>query len=155
MEQKEGYRFHPSDSEIVKFLLRFVAKQEMHDGGFITTNIDVYGQQEPWEIYNQGVPTGGLDDDNDSSYRYFITKKSNRIDHGCFWKQQDEGKLAHYNMHNSSSTTIVIGYKKKMHEDGHWIMKEYQLSMAILLKFEEDRRDYVLCAIKKDTCSSE
>ncbi|KAK4341325.1 hypothetical protein RND71_039826 [Anisodus tanguticus] len=48
------------------------------------------------------------------------------------------------------------GYNKK---DGHWLMKEYELSTAILQKFHEDCRDYVLCAIKKrpvtNSCPSE
>ncbi|XP_055835186.1 NAC domain-containing protein 78-like [Solanum dulcamara] len=151
-EQKEGYRFYPTDSEGLKFLLRFVAKQEMHDAGFISTNIHVYGKEEPWEIYSQGVSD---DDEDTSNYRYFITKKNN-IYVGS-WKQQDEGKPVHYNMHNSSSP-MVIGCKKKMHyehEDGHWIMKGYQLSTVILDKFDEDRRDYVLCAIKKKPGSSD
>ncbi|MCD9561137.1 hypothetical protein HAX54_020111, partial [Datura stramonium] len=38
------------------------------------------------------------------------------------------------------------GYNRK---NGHWLMKEYELSAAILEKFGHDCRDYVLCAIKK------
>ncbi|KAF3626135.1 hypothetical protein FXO38_29435 [Capsicum annuum] len=69
-----------------------------------------------------------------------------------------------------STSTVVIGCKKKMHymvnnneehreDDGHyWLMKEYKLSNVILHQFDDDRRDYVLCAIKKkfiETRSSE
>ncbi|WMV54367.1 hypothetical protein MTR67_047752 [Solanum verrucosum] len=54
------------------------------------------------------------------------------------------------------STAHVIGTKKKMHhvhEFGHWIMKQYELSPVFL---DEDRKDYVLCAMKReyiDECS--
>ncbi|PHT42502.1 hypothetical protein CQW23_16527 [Capsicum baccatum] len=81
------------------------------------------------------------------------------------WKQKAEGKPVHY---NSSSSTVVIRCKKKMRyiinnehkeDDGHyWLMQEYELSNVILHKFDEKRRDYVLCAITKkliETCSSE
>nr|XP_009766553.1 PREDICTED: NAC domain-containing protein 78-like [Nicotiana sylvestris] len=169
MEQQlqEGfYRFRPTDSERLKLLLRYIAKQEMNDSGFITTNIDVYGGEEPWEIYNHGVPCGNDDDNADSSnYRYFITKLKKKSKAGYnrevgnkgSWKQQDKAKSVHYeNVGNSS--LVVIGCKKSLcyvnkeyynQNDGHWLMKEYELSSVILQKFDEDRRDYVLCAIKR------
>ncbi|OIT30050.1 hypothetical protein A4A49_18764 [Nicotiana attenuata] len=163
---EEGFRFRPTDSEGLTFLLRFIAGQEMHDSGFITTNVDVYGKQEPWEIYDHGVPCG--DDEDNTSYRYFITKlkkKSNARYHRSVgnkgtWKQDNKGKPVHYkNMGNSSSVVNIgsktsLSYKNKKfypedQKDGHWLMKEYELSKVILHKFDKDRRDYVLCAIKK------
>ncbi|XP_047258707.1 NAC domain-containing protein 13-like [Capsicum annuum] len=165
MEQRgvrSGFRFHPTDTEGLTFFKKFMAKQEMNDSGFITTNIDVYdSEEEPWKIYSRGIPCGAADD---SLYRYFITKKSRN--HGN-WKLQDEGKPVH---RDSSSSIVFIGCKKKMRymvnnneehseDDGHfWLMKEYKLSNVILHQFDDDRRDYVLCAIKKkfiETCSSE
>lgn len=177
MEQQlqEGfYRFRPTDSERLKLLLRFIAKQEMNDSGFITTNIDVYGGEEPWEIYNHGVSCGNDDDDNadSSNYRYFITKLKKKSKAGYnrevgnkgSWKQQDKAKSVHYeNVGNSS--LVVIGCKKSLcyvnkdqcynQSDGHWLMKEYELSNVILQKFDEDCRDYVLCAIKRKSCSTD
>ncbi|KAF3656819.1 putative sugar carrier protein C-like [Capsicum annuum] len=165
MEQKgvsSGFRFHPNDTEGLTFLQKFMAKQEMNDSGFITTNIDVYdSEEEPWKIYSRGVPCGAVDD---SLYRYFITKKSSNLGN---WKLQGEGKPVY---RDSSSSTVLIGCKKKMsyminnneehrEDDGHyWLMKEYELSNVILHQFDDDRRDYVLCAIKKkliETCFSE
>ncbi|KAM3327526.1 hypothetical protein P3S68_033939 [Capsicum galapagoense] len=158
---RSGFRFHPTDTEGLTFLQKFVAKQEMNDSGFITTNIDVYySEEEPWKIYSRGVPCGAADD---SLYRYFITKKSSNLGN---WKLQSEGKPVH---RDSSLSTVVIGCKKKMcyminnneehrEDDGHyWLMKEYELSNVILHLFDDDRRDYVLCAIKKfiETCLSE
>ncbi|XP_047261692.1 NAC domain-containing protein 78-like [Capsicum annuum] len=165
MEQRgvcSGFRFHPTDMERLTFLQKFMEKQEMNDSGFITTNIDVYdSEEEPWMIYSRGVPCGAADY---SLYRCFITKKSSNLGN---WKLQDEGKSVH---RDSSSSTVVIGCKKKMRymvynneehreDDVHyWLMKEYKLSNVILRQFDDDRRDYVLCAIKKkfiETRSSE
>ncbi|XP_075107199.1 NAC domain-containing protein 1-like [Nicotiana tabacum] len=163
LKLEEGFRFRPTDSEGLMFLLRFVAGQEMHDSGFITTNVDVYGKQEPWEIYDNGVPCG--DDDESTNYRYFITKlkkKSNARYHRSVgnkgtWKQDNKGKPVHYI--NTSSVVNIgsktnLSYKNKVfypedQKDGHWLMKEYELSKVILHKFDQDCRDYVLCAIKK------
>ncbi|PHT34822.1 hypothetical protein CQW23_26622 [Capsicum baccatum] len=160
--EKRGVRFHPTDTEGLTFLKKFMAKQEMNDSGFITTNIDVYdSEEEPWKIYSRGVPCGDADD---SLFRYFITKKSSNLGN---WKLQSEGKPVH---RDSSSSTVVMGCKKKMcyminnneelrEDDGHyWMMKEYELSNVILHQFDDDRRDYVLWAIKKkfiETCFSE
>lgn len=48
MEQKEdiGFHFHPTNTEGIMFLLKFMAKQEMNDSEFITVNVDVYGAEE-------------------------------------------------------------------------------------------------------------
>ena len=42
----------------------------------ITTNLDVYGEEEPGEIYYHGVSFGEVGNDNNHSYGYFITKKN-------------------------------------------------------------------------------
>ncbi|XP_015057488.1 uncharacterized protein LOC107003692 [Solanum pennellii] len=145
-----GYHFHPSAKERLQFLLRFVAKSAMNDDGLITTNLDVYGEEEPLEIYSQGVPTGGLEaDDDDYSYRYFITKKNNNNGN---WKQQGEEIPVFFKIGNVS-TSLVMGTKKKMHyvhEFGHWIMKQYELSPVFFSRFGEDRKEYVLCAMKRE-----
>ncbi|KAH0724846.1 hypothetical protein KY284_000714 [Solanum tuberosum] len=71
-----GYRFYLAASEGLTFLLRFVAKKEIKDNELITTNLDVYGEEEPGEIYSHGVSSGGVGDDNSHNYGYFITKKN-------------------------------------------------------------------------------
>ncbi|XP_049368952.1 NAC domain-containing protein 78-like [Solanum verrucosum] len=159
---QEGFRFSPTDAEAVTFLLRFIAGKLMNDSGFITTHVDTYSKQEPWDIYSHGVPCCNDDDDNDcSQYRFFITKLKKKsksrysrdVGNKGNWKQQDKSKPVRKN------GGPVIGYKKSMtymnkgykQENGHWLMKEYDLSTYILDKFDKDCRDYVLCAIKKRT----
>ncbi|XP_015072777.1 NAC domain-containing protein 78-like [Solanum pennellii] len=160
---QEGFRFSPTDEEALTFLLRFIAGKLMEDSGFITFHVDTYGEQEPWDIYNQGVSC--CNDDDCSQYRFFITnlkKKSksrysrNVGNKGGSWKQEDKSKPIR------KSDGAVIGSKKSMcykkkgykQEHGHWLMKEYDLSPHILDKFDKDCRDFVLCAIKKKKSSS-
>uniref|UniRef100_M1D2T6 NAC transcription factor n=1 Tax=Solanum tuberosum TaxID=4113 RepID=M1D2T6_SOLTU len=157
---EEGFRFSPTDAEAVTFLLRFIAGKFMDDSGFITTHVDTYSEQEPWDIYSHGVPC--CNDDNDcTQYRFFITtlkkksesRYSRNVGNKGSWKQQDKSKPVR------KKGGPVIGYKKSMcyknkgykQEDGHWLMKEYDLSTYILDKFDKDCRDIVLCAIKKRT----
>lgn len=159
---QEGFRFHPTDAEAITFLLRFIAGEVMNDSGFITTHVDTYNNQlDPWDIYSRGVPCGNDDGEDDcSQYRYFITKLKKKSESrynrnvgnkGC-WKQNISKPV-------QKNGGQVIGYKKSMsyvnksydRQNGHWLMKEYELSSKILDKFNNDRRDYVFCAIKMRT----
>ncbi|CAN4116041.1 unnamed protein product [Withania somnifera] len=163
----EGFRFRPTDGEALTFLLRFIVGEEMNDSGFITTNVDVYSKQEPWESYNHGVPCS--DDDDCTQYRFFITKlkkksksKYNRtVGNNGSWKQQNCKPVC-------KNGGPVIGYKRNITYKnkncnleiyGHWLMKEYQLSDvtmdAICKKFnDEEHRHWVLCAIKKTSTTN-
>ncbi|XP_004228763.1 NAC domain-containing protein 22-like [Solanum lycopersicum] len=161
---KEGFRFSPTDAEAVTFLLRFIAGKFMNDSGFITTHVDTYGKQEPWDIYSHGVACSNDDEDNDcSQYRFFITKLKKKsesrysrdVGNKGSWKQQDKSKSVR------RKGGPVIGYKKSMSymnkgynkKNGDWLMKEYTLPEYLLDKFDKDCRDYVLCSIKKRTRS--
>ncbi|KAH0680025.1 hypothetical protein KY285_021033 [Solanum tuberosum] len=163
---QEGFRFSPTDAEAVTFLLRFIAGKFMDDSGFITTHVDTYSKQEPWDIYSHGVPCCNDDDHNDcTQYRFFITKLKKKsesrysrdVGNKGSWKQQDKSKPVR------KKGGPVIGYKKSMSymnkgykkENGDWLMKEYTLSEYLLDKFDKDCRDYVLCSVKKRTRSKE
>ncbi|WMV34879.1 hypothetical protein MTR67_028264 [Solanum verrucosum] len=74
--EEEGYRFHPRDSELFTYLLRFIAQKDLCDNGFIT-ECDVY-KQEPLVTYGYGRHCGGEDDVDTNIFRT--------------WKQQDKGK---------------------------------------------------------------
>ncbi|XP_070035500.1 NAC domain-containing protein 96-like [Nicotiana tabacum] len=136
----EGYRFRPTDSELVKFLL------------------------------SHGHSTGGVEDNWDTCiYRYFITprkKNKGRFSRivgrrGGTWIQQDKGRAVTIKSCDQRKRDLIIGRMKSMcynnkcinsddYNDGKWLMKEYVLSDPILNKFSNsERKDYVICAIKK------
>ncbi|KAM3308325.1 hypothetical protein P3S67_010069 [Capsicum chacoense] len=178
MELEEGYRFHPTDSELLTYLVRFIAGKNLYDDGYITEH-DVY-KQEPWVTYRYGCHCGGEDDGDTSIYRYFITpmhknkiKKKNKSlagdakkDRFCrivgkklgTWKQQDKGKNVIMSSFNNQSRSFVIGRRKSLcyetsrscPDDGKWLMKEYVFCDTILNRFTDSKfRDYVICAIKR------
>ncbi|KAM3322352.1 hypothetical protein P3S67_003503 [Capsicum chacoense] len=175
---EEGYRFHPTDSELLAFLLRFIAEKDLRDDGYITEH-DVY-KQEPWVTYGCGCHCGGEDDGDTSSYRYFISpmhknkikkkKKSlgddKKKDRFCrivgeklgTWKQKDKGKNVIMTSFGNQSKSLIIGRKKSLcyettrccPDDGKWLMKEYVFCEIILNQFSKSKfRDYVICAIKR------
>ncbi|XP_069144498.1 NAC domain-containing protein 20-like [Solanum lycopersicum] len=98
---KEGFRFSPTDTEAVTFLLRLIAGKFMNVSGFITTHVDTYSKQEPWDICSHGVPYCNYNGDNDcSQYPFFITKLKKKGksrysgdvgNKGC-WKHQGKSK---------------------------------------------------------------
>ncbi|XP_049360286.1 uncharacterized protein LOC125824985 [Solanum verrucosum] len=160
--EEEGFRFRPENSELLTYLLRFMAEKDLHDDGFITV-CDVY-KQEPWQTYSRGRHCGGGDDGDTSIFRYFISprhKKKKTNDRFCrvvgknlgTWKQQDKGKMV-VSKHNKS---LSMGLKKSLYydtnmccpDDSKWLMKEYAFCEAILRKFENSNfKDYCICAIK-------
>ncbi|KAG5610569.1 hypothetical protein H5410_021850, partial [Solanum commersonii] len=161
--EEEGYRFHPRDSKLFTFLVRFIAGKDLCDNGFIT-ECDVY-KQEPCVTYCYGFHCGGKDDGNTNIYRYFISprhkkkKTNNRFSRVVgknlgTWKQQDKGKW----VRSKQSKPLNMGRKKSLYydtkiccpDDGKWLMKEYIFCEAILRKFKNSNfRDYCICAIKR------
>ncbi|KAH0749180.1 hypothetical protein KY290_028412 [Solanum tuberosum] len=111
--EEEGFRFRPENSELLTYLLRFIAEKDLHDDGFIT-ECDVY-KQEPWLTYNRGRHCGGGDD-------------------GIL--QQDKGKMV-VSKHNKS---LSMGLKKSLYydtnmccpDDGKWLMKEYKVDTKVI-----------------------
>ncbi|KAH0749318.1 hypothetical protein KY290_028550 [Solanum tuberosum] len=138
--EEEGYRFHPRDSELFTYLLRFIAQKDLCDNGFIT-ECDVY-KQEPWVTYGYGRHCGGEDNVDTNIFRYFISPrhKKNKCDKRFCrvvgnnlgtWKQQDKGKW----VRSKQSKPLNMGRKKSLNydtkmccpNDGKWLMKEYKL----------------------------
>lgn len=167
---EEGYRFHPTDSELLTFLLRFLAQQPLRDDDYIS-HLDVY-KHEPWVTYDNGRHCGGEDDRDTSICRYFISPRhKNKEENGRFkrtvlgvcgkvgsWKQQDKGKKV-MTMNNRNNAAI-IGYKKSLSyepteksdcpDDGKWLMKEYSLCETMMKRLTNSAfRNYIICSIKR------
>ncbi|KAH0682561.1 hypothetical protein KY289_020313 [Solanum tuberosum] len=124
--EEEGYRFHPRDSELFTFLLRFIAEKDLCDNGFIT-ECDVY-KREPWVTYGYGRHCGGEDDWDTNSFRYFISprhKKKKTNDRFCRvvgknlgTKHQDKGKW----VRSKQSKPLNMGRKKSLYYDTIYVV---------------------------------
>ncbi|KAK6775285.1 hypothetical protein RDI58_026286 [Solanum bulbocastanum] len=143
-----GFRFHPSDKELINHLKRF-----MLDGIFPRPNVikieDVFGDLEPWQIID-GEKTC-----------YFLTrlkkfknstKKFSRTVGSGTWCGQTSG----IPIRDKSNRNITIGYKRSLrYESGiekdqseKWLLKEYFLADEYIKK-SKNKDIFVICRIKE------
>lgn len=131
-----GYRFRPTDIELLSFLAQFVTGQLVLSW-FPIAESNLYSGKEPWQVFGN----------TKERVRYFFTplKKKNpgnsryrrTIGDGKgTWKAQDKGKPIY-------KSGVVIGFKRSLRyenkaspEDGLWLMKEYYLPDSIKTKLK-------------------
>ncbi|XP_031124167.1 NAC domain-containing protein 105-like [Ipomoea triloba] len=120
-----GYRFRPTDIELLGFLALFVLGS-LPFSWYPIMERNLYSGDEPWQLFGN----------SEERVRYFITalkKKNPRNsryrrsigDGKGTWKAQDKGKAI-------SRSGKIIGYKRSLRyenkgseHDGQWLMKEY------------------------------
>ncbi|CAA0823883.1 Unknown protein [Striga hermonthica] len=155
-----GYRFKPRDGECCEFLLGFVKGNPLPSHGFISI-VDLYGQTEPWELFEDSQV-------KDGNCRYFFTKlKKVGAKKGRSYQRYSRNVGAGWNWSNKGQKSDIIGpkgniighartfrYQLRNSDNvgpthGEWAMKEYSLPDSTSLRVEEDRRDYVLCVLKR------
>ncbi|OIT19822.1 hypothetical protein A4A49_41449 [Nicotiana attenuata] len=67
------HRFHPTDREVLKYLIGFVRDEPLHSQNELMQVADLYADKEPWQIfeaYDQG--------NNNKNTRYFITPQKRK-----------------------------------------------------------------------------
>lgn len=122
----EGFRFHPTDRELMKYLLHYVINKPLPTLVPIEQE-DLYSK-DPWVFF----------DGRKEKTMYFFTelkkkKKENtryvRSVGSGSWKSQDKGKAV------ISERGSILGYKRSLRyqwkaseHDGQWLMKEYSIS---------------------------
>lgn len=120
-----GYRFRPTDIELLGFLALFVLGS-LPFSWYPIMERNLYSGDEPWQLFGN----------SEERVRYFITKlkkknpRNSRYrrsigDGKGTWKAQDKGKAI-------SRSGKIIGYKRSLRyenkgseHDGQWLMKEY------------------------------
>ncbi|XP_048337018.2 NAC domain-containing protein 83 [Ziziphus jujuba] len=160
----KGWRFRPTDEELVGYyLLNKITGSTPLPNPNIVRDFDVFGKQEPWEIWNS-FRNGTDDDDPDPDDLYFFTKpkkttpkgkRFNRKVGSGTWKGQDSGTEIYANIETGEA--IVMGLKKRFHyenkqykeHDGSWIMFEYCLAGSLENRITSPDNDFVLCQIRK------
>uniref|UniRef100_A0A1S4BPG1 NAC domain-containing protein 30-like n=1 Tax=Nicotiana tabacum TaxID=4097 RepID=A0A1S4BPG1_TOBAC len=152
-----GHRFHPTDREVLKYLIGFVRDDPLHSQNELMQVADLYADKEPWQIfeaYDQG--------NNNNNTRYFITpqkkekptwKRVSRTVGKGTWKPQgkgrevfdDKGRLMGY----VKSLKYIPANKSSNNVNGEWLMTEYSLFDRYLAAREIKNKGFVICKIKK------
>ncbi|KAJ4706383.1 NAC domain-containing protein [Melia azedarach] len=129
------------------------------DGDDPVKECDLYGNQEPWDIWNS---YGGNDLLTGEELFFFTRLKkltpngsryNRRIASGV-WQGEDGAK----EVKALGGSEQILGFKKRFrYEDGNnsaqnggWIMHEFTINASLLGQYSEKAMDYVLCRIKKN-----
>ncbi|CAN1299318.1 NAC domain-containing protein 96 [Linum perenne] len=155
-----GYRFNPTDEELVSFYLyKHISGLPLQNHSFCPVFFcNLYSSKEPWEIWSEcqsqkfGLPIGDV---------YLITKlkkkkNGSRIDRyvgtsGGSWHRVDKDFTIKLNCSNSQED--IVGIRKKFSyrnlgsaENKCWILSEYSISFDGGRTYSED----VICKLKNN-----
>ncbi|KAK4359689.1 hypothetical protein RND71_021918 [Anisodus tanguticus] len=143
-----GFRFHPTDEELINYLKGFVLRGALPPTGVIKV-ADLFGDSEPWKILEA----------SGEKIRYFLsrlkrfknsTKKFPRTVGKGIWKGQTSGEPI------IDGSKNIIGYKRSLKyqidiekdQNDKWLMKEYFLPDEYIKK-SNNKDILVLCKIKE------
>nr|XP_011465406.1 PREDICTED: uncharacterized protein LOC105351744 [Fragaria vesca subsp. vesca] len=158
--QLPGQRFCPMDDELVLFYLKPMLSGENVPGrNRLVFDCDLYGKQEPWEIW-EDFKTRRPQDLRLNKDIYFFTqhktisstdKRIRRNVGSGTWRSDDFGKPV-----VSVETGRVVGLKKRLTyknvdsvQNGCWILYEFFLDRSLRDK-KRKLKDYVLCLLRKN-----
>ncbi|XP_024195765.1 NAC domain-containing protein 68-like [Rosa chinensis] len=158
--QLPGQRFCPMEDELVLFYLKPMLSGQIVPGrNRVVFDCDLYGHQEPWEIW-EAFKTKRPHDLRLNKDIYFFTqhkkmsstaKRVRRNVGSGTWKGDDAGKPV-----RSVETGRVVGLKKRYTyknddsvHNGCWILYEFYLDQS-LRDNKQKLEDYVLCLLRKN-----
>ncbi|CAN0889205.1 NAC domain-containing protein 14 [Linum grandiflorum] len=150
-----GYRFHPTDEELIAHYLKL--KMNGHDSlvGKVIPEVDVY-RLEPSDLPNYSVAASSSDDQVwyfycRLDYKYKNSKRANRATERGFWKVTGKPRFI-----VARETGEQIGVKKTLvffYRTGgggdskpvstDWVIHQYQATTLL-----PDQTEYVICKLK-------
>ncbi|KAM3218539.1 NAC domain-containing protein 30-like [Capsicum annuum] len=148
-----GYRFHPTHTEVVKYLLGFARNDPLPKQNKLMQEVDLYGDKEAWQIF----------EGDHTNTHYCITQlKKKKADSIRTERSVGKGK---WNLQSKAKQVFdhngrLMGYVKSLkyiprtaHKSsikaayGEWLMTEYSLRYSYLNDIK--KKGYVICKIKK------
>ncbi|KAG6657336.1 NAC domain-containing protein 82-like isoform X1 [Carya illinoinensis] len=148
--RQPGYRFHPTDIELVVFYLKLKFSMiSFHPQEIAEVNIYKFA---PWELPEKSISQSG-----DLKWYFFcpVEKKyanglrMNRKTEFGYWKSTGKCKLVRHNevLVGSRKTLIFHRTSEKQRARTDWVMHEYSLEYKNLAKEKDVQNKYVLCKI--------
>ncbi|KAL8226938.1 hypothetical protein R6Q57_016770 [Mikania cordata] len=126
-----GFRFHPTDEELVDYYLRKKIASKRIDLDIIK-DVDLY-KIEPWDL--QDLCKLGTEEQNDWYFFSYKDKKyptgnrTNRATKAGFWKAtgRDKGVYSKQNLVGMRKTLVFYEGRAPNGQKSDWIMHEYRL----------------------------
>ncbi|KAK9928519.1 hypothetical protein M0R45_025651 [Rubus argutus] len=163
-----GQRFCPMEDELLMYYLKpKVNGKEVPGNEDVICELDLYGDQDPWKIWERFQARRGNDLRKNKDLYFFTQKKKmsatgkrirRTVGSGGTWKGQNAGTEIYLLDQNQKPTTTLLGFKKSFTyknkrsvHHGRWIMYEFELDKSQLLhKKQVNKNDYVLCLLRKN-----
>ncbi|KAL1371239.1 NAC domain-containing protein 7 isoform X1 [Arachis hypogaea] len=130
-----GFRFHPTDEELVDYYLRKKVASKKIDLDVIK-DVDLY-KIEPWDLQDTAeLCKIGSDEENDWYFfshkdkKYPTGTRTNRATKAGFWKATGRDKAIYSKQHCLIGMRKTLVFYKGRAPNGHksdWIMHEYRL----------------------------
>lgn len=149
-----GFKFNPTDEELVGYYLFYRVNQNPLANQFIIQDCDVYGEKEPWQIWES--LGGATCNDDGFLYVFSLLKKEKGSDGGCdynwnvgssggTWHGVGRGKSLRSGEISWTQKTFSYWNEKNKAEYGCWLMQEYSLDYL-----GNNDNKIVLCRIKNN-----
>ncbi|KAF0911666.1 hypothetical protein E2562_011668 [Oryza meyeriana var. granulata] len=152
-----GFRFHPTDEELVDYYLRKKVAARRIDLNVIK-DVDLY-KIEPWDLQERCRINGGAAAEEQNEWYFFSHKdkkyptgtRTNRATAAGFWKATGRDKPIYASKHS-----LLVGMRKTLvyyrgrAPNGHksdWIMHEYRLETSETAPPQEE--GWVVCRVFK------
>ncbi|CAI9773751.1 unnamed protein product [Fraxinus pennsylvanica] len=162
-----GYRFQPTDEELILFYLQKKAKNLPMPWNSSIVERDLYGEHAtPWNVFSDNDPwdisiSRGKDGTNSMKITLYVFTKLLKIGKkrterraGCgTWDGQTGAKMIKNCNGEIIGSSKMLSFEAKEDSDaikkihGHWIMHEYSLDGVSLN--EHTSKDYVICKITR------
>nr|XP_011460797.1 PREDICTED: NAC domain-containing protein 48-like [Fragaria vesca subsp. vesca] len=159
-----GYRFCPMEEELIlSYLYPKVKGEEVPGEEYLIFNSDLYGKNDPWEIWNM-YKERRKNDLRFSQDLYFFTQRKKRTVNGSRkGRTVGSGTWKAVSSDDVSAGGTVVGHRsrfsyenKESVEHGRWIMLEYELERSqVSMLNQQDVHKYVLCKLRKNKGSKE
>ncbi|OMP05739.1 No apical meristem (NAM) protein [Corchorus capsularis] len=143
-----GFRFEPSEAMLLGYLYNKVSGNKMEMGNMVQ-ECDLYGQKEPWEIWDM---FGGATHNKEDLYFFTRLKKksstdsrTNRSVGSGTWNDNSDTKEIKHPRHPSQTLGIRKRYRYedgKPDQVGKWILHEFSLKII--------ETNMVLCRLRKN-----
>ncbi|KAK9937820.1 hypothetical protein M0R45_014588 [Rubus argutus] len=157
--------FCPVDEELIlRYLCPKVRGEEVPGEDYLIFNFNLYGDQEPWEIWDM-YNERRKNDLRLNKDLYFFSQRKKMTPNGSrmgrtigsgTWKGVDAAKKVY-------ASGSVIGFRKRFTYEnkesvhhGGWIMFEFTLDPSLVgMHDEQEAQKYVLCILRKNEESQE
>ncbi|KAM5550765.1 NAC domain-containing protein 101 [Rosa sericea] len=145
-----GYRFHPTDLELVAYYLhnRVAMADQFHSSPILDCP-DFYGKNAPWLIWDRFRAQSNNMKEEETLYFFTHRKKLNPKAKKFDRKVGSGTWSAQYSKNVVAADNSVVGIKREFryeggsdpHQNGAWLMQEYEIT---------SHNDLVLCTLRKN-----